>query len=265
MKKSIYFLLAIILASCQNTHKDYEANKALAQKWVETFETQNMALWDEVVSKEIKDTSPMYGMGEVGYEESRYIAQFYVDNYEDVKFNNPVWLPGIDSLSQKPDGSVRAYGTWTGKSKSTGRTFSLNSYHNFEFKDGMIVSTGEYFDATGMVNSVGPIIPERKVVVFTAKVSKENIKEFQALMDSDAGLTVTRNYDGCNHLEAFYNEENETYFIYEYWDSYEKYDAYLKWRFEVEEPSFVDKVLPLVTGGQDGTKVHTNNSNYNFY
>ena len=263
MKKSIYFLLAIILASCQNTHKDYEANKALAQKWVETFETQNMALWDEVVSKEIKDTSPMYGMGEVGYEESRYIAQFYVDNYEDVKFNNPVWLPGIDSLSQKPDGSVRAYGTWTGKSKSTGRTFSLNSYHNFEFKDGMIVSTGEYFDATGMVNAVGP--NERKVVVVTFDVKEGMYDNLQELFDTEDGLKTTRNYDGCQHLESFYNKESGKYVVIEYWESFEKYNTYKEWRFNEDPSGMVENVLALIDGGADGISFYTDNEGYKFY
>ena len=163
----------------------------------------------------------------------------------------------------KPDGSVRAYGVWTGKSKTTGRTFTLPSYHNFGFKDGKIISTGEYFDATGMVNAVGPA--QRNVVIFTAKVSKKNIDKFQELMDSKDGLTVTRNADGCTHLEAFYNEENETYFIYEYWDSYEQYETYLDWRFNIEEPSFVDKVIPLVKGGEAGMQANYNNKNYNFY
>tara|TARA_B100001175_G_scaffold281604_1_gene260101 strand:- start:14151 stop:14942 length:792 start_codon:yes stop_codon:yes gene_type:complete len=263
MKKGILLLLSIVVASCQTSHKDYEANKALAEKWVETFETENMDLWDQVVSKDVMDVSPIYGMGRVGYQSSRQIAEFYVNNYTDVKFNDPVWLPGIDTLSLKPDGSVRAYGTWTGKSKSTGRTFSMLSYHNFDFEGGKIISTGEYFDATGMVNSVGPI--ERNVVVFTAKVSKKNINKFQELMDSESGLIVTRNYDGCNHLEAFYNEESETYVICGYWDSYEKYDAYRDWRFNIEEPNFADKVMKLVDGGTNGVKVYLNNSNYNFY
>ena len=60
----------------------------------------------------------MYGMGQVNYETSLGIAEV-----TDVKFNKPVWLPGVDTLTMKPDGSVRAYGTWTGKSISTGRTF----------------------------------------------------------------------------------------------------------------------------------------------
>ena len=263
MKKIILLLLVISFTACNTSHPDYESNKKLAQKWVETFETQNMALWEEVVSEDLLDVAPMYGMGQVDYATSKQVAQFYVDNYTDVKFNNPVWLPGIDTLTMKPDGSVRAYGTWTGKSNSTGREFSITSYHNFDFKDGKIASTGEYFDATGMVNAVGPV--DRNVVIFTAKVSKKNIEKFQELMDSENGLTITRNADGCTHLEAFYNEENETYFIYEYWDSYEQYETYLNWRFNIEEPSFVAKVIPLVKGGEAGMAAHYNNKHYNFY
>ena len=211
MKKILLLLSLFIITSCSNEHPDYASNKKLAEKWVETFETQNMELWEEVVSEDVVDVSPMYGMGQIDYASSKQIAEFYVNNYSDVKFNNPAWLPGIDTLTMKPDGSVRAYGVWTGKSKSTGRIFTLPSYHNFGFKDGKIISTGEYFDATGMVNAVGPA--QRNVVVFTAKVSKRNIDKFQELMDSKDGLTITRNADGCTHLEAFYNEENETYFI----------------------------------------------------
>ena len=77
------------------------------------------------------------------------------------------------------------------------------SYHNFDFKDGKIVSIGKYFDATGMVNSVGP--NQRNVVVASTKVNKKNIDKFQKLIDSEGGLSVTRNYDGCSHLETFYN------------------------------------------------------------
>ena len=263
MKNTLLLFFLFILGSCSYEHPDYEANKKLAEKWVETFETQNMELWEEVVSEDVVDVAPMYGMGQIDYAASKQIAEFYVNSYTDVKFNNPVWLPGIDTLTMKPDGSVRAYGVWTGKSKTTGRTFTLPSYHNFGFKDGKIISTGEYFDATGMVNAVGPA--QRNVVIFTAKVSKKNIDKFQELMDSKDGLTVTRNADGCTHLEAFYNEENETYFIYEYWDSYEQYETYLDWRFNIEEPSFVDKVIPVVKGGEAGMQANYNNKNYKFY
>ena len=262
MKKIILLFVGILFIGCDSNPK-YESNLAVAKKWVQAFEDQNIELWKEAVSEDLQDIAPMYGMGMVDYETSLQVAEFYIQNYTDVKFNDPVWLPGIDTLTMKPDGSVRAYGRWSGKSLSTGREFSLMSYHNFDFEDGKISSTGEYFDATGMVNAVGPA--QRNVVVFTAKVSKRNIEKFQELMDSDAGLTVTRNWEGCTHLEAFYNEETETYFIYEYWDSYKQYEEYLDWRFNVEEPSFVKTVTPLVKGGENGMQAYYNNSTYNFY
>ena len=168
--------------SC-STNPNYQNNLKLAKKWVQAFETSNVELWKEVVSEELIDIAPMYGMGQVDYKTALQVAEFYVQNYTNVKFENQVWLPGIDTLTMKPDGSVRAYGTWTGTSKSTGRNFSLNSYHNFDFKDGKISSTGEYFDATGMINSVGPA--QRNVVVATAKVSKKNIDKFQFIDKSN--------------------------------------------------------------------------------
>jgi len=262
MKKFKLLLIGILFVSC-DSNPDYQSNLAVAKKWVQAFEDQNIELWKEAVSEDLQDIAPMYGMGMVDYETSLQVAEFYIQNYTDVKFNDPVWLPGIDTLTMKPDGSVRAYGRWSGKSISTGREFSLMSYHNFDFEDGKISSTGEYFDATGMVNAVGPA--QRNVVVFTAKVSKRNIEKVQELMDSDAGLTVTRNWEGCTHLEAFYNEETETYFIYEYWDSYEQYEEYLDWRFNVEEPSFVQTVIPFIKGGESGMQAYYNNSTYNFY
>ena len=72
----------------------------LAKKWVQAFETSNLE-WKEVVSQELVDAAPI-----VDYQTSLGIAEFYVQNYTNVKFENQVWLPGIDTLTMKPDGSV---------------------------------------------------------------------------------------------------------------------------------------------------------------
>ena len=143
LKKIILLFTGIFLVSCGG-NPNYEKNLPLAKKWIEAFETGNIALWKEVVSENLVDVAPMYGMGEVDYNTSLQVAEFYVQNYSNVKFKNQVWLPGIDTLTMKPDGSVRAYGNWTGKSKSTGRDFSMFSYHNFDFKDGKIVSRNNF-------------------------------------------------------------------------------------------------------------------------
>ena len=78
-------------------------------------------------------------------------TEFYVQNYTNVKFKNQVWLPGIDTLTMKPDGSVRAYGTWTGTSKSTGAVVG-NPVHAWFKWDGDKVSEVTYiFDSAEYV------------------------------------------------------------------------------------------------------------------
>ena len=51
-----------------------------------------MELWKEVVSEELVDVAPMYGMGQVDYKTSLQVAEFYVQNYTNVKFQNQVWF-----------------------------------------------------------------------------------------------------------------------------------------------------------------------------
>ena len=48
---------------------------------------------------------------------------------------------------------------------------------------------------------------------FSLKVSKNNLDKFLKLMDTEAGLSMTRNYDGV-HLEALYHAETETYIAF---------------------------------------------------
>ena len=76
MKKTLLLFFLFILGSCSYEHPEYEANKKLAEKWVETFETQNMELWEEVVSEDVVDVAPMYGMGQIDYAASKQIAEF---------------------------------------------------------------------------------------------------------------------------------------------------------------------------------------------
>ena len=61
-----------------------------------------------------------------------------MSNFSEVTFENTRWLPGVNEETLKPDGSVRVYGTWKGVSNSSGKSFSVDSYHYFEVKDGKI-------------------------------------------------------------------------------------------------------------------------------
>ena len=77
-----------------------------------------------------------------------------MEGFKNVSFEDPIWLPGVDSETLATDGSVRVYGTWKGVSVETGNSFSVDSYHYFDVQDGLIIKSGDYFDATGMVNAV---------------------------------------------------------------------------------------------------------------
>ena len=158
MKK--YLILVLIMSSfisC-NSNEDmllFESNKEIAKKYLASYESP--IDYDNFVSmtdEEIQHQSPMYGAGMVGYNQVLEQGNFYMSNFSDVSFNDARWLPGVDEETLKADGSVRVYGTWKGVSNASGKSFSIDSYHYFVIKEGKIVQSGDFMDATGMVMAV---------------------------------------------------------------------------------------------------------------
>ena len=96
----------------------------------------------------------IYGVGKIGYDKVLDDAEFYMTNFKDVTFENAIWLPGVDETTLMPDGSVRVYGTWKGVSIATGKSFSLDSYHYFNAKEGKVYESGDFFDASGKLMAV---------------------------------------------------------------------------------------------------------------
>lgn len=154
MKKLLIVFIALFTISCQNKAdlSLFNANKEIAQKYLKTYESPtDFETFKSLVSEDITHQSPQYGVGEVGYDGVIAQAQFYMNGFEDVSFNDGVWLPGVNNETLIPDGSVRVYGTWTGKSVDSGKEFSIDTYHWFEVENGKISKSGDYFDASGMV------------------------------------------------------------------------------------------------------------------
>jgi ketosteroid isomerase-like protein len=160
MKKTILLFLLLCCGIACEQQPDlsvYEANKALAEELMNSYVSPtDYDFYASHVADDIVHVSPMYGLGEVGKEAVLEQAKFYMNNFENVTFNDPVWLPGVNNETLQPDGGVRVYGTWKGTSKATGKSFSVIAYHYFEFKDGKISQSGDFFDATGMVMAVAP-------------------------------------------------------------------------------------------------------------
>ena len=85
------------------------------------------------------------------------------DAMEDVNYTAENWLPGVSPENGMSDGSVRSYGKWTGVHTATGKSWELVTYHTWDFKDGLIISGGDYFDASGFVASLQveePVVEE---------------------------------------------------------------------------------------------------------
>ena len=57
-----------------NTNPDYHSNLELAKKWVQVFENGDIELWEEIMSEDLRDQAPLYGMGEVDYATSKQVA-----------------------------------------------------------------------------------------------------------------------------------------------------------------------------------------------
>ena len=259
MKNFVLIFAALIFVSCGSV-SNYEKNLATAKKLFELHGEENLEEQLTLVSKDIKIYTPMYGStGPLGYDAYVAMLKGYQDTFEDVKYTAQVWLPGVDTVSLKPDGSVRTYGTWTGKNSITGKELNLSGYWYFNFdNNGKIVAQGDFFDYGGMMQAVGPKTP----VMVTLKVIPGKKQEMIDLLNSPAGLQTTRDYDGNLSLEAFYHDESDTYYIYGDWMSYDHYQRYLDWRMNDDESKMAQKVMELCVGGQEGLIPLFPNSDY---
>ena len=158
MKKYLIIALAMTtLISC-NSNADmslFKENKEIAKKYLASYESpSDYELFKTMTDENIEHQSPMYGVGIVGYEKVLEQGNFYMSNFSDVSFENSRWLPGVNEETLEADGSVRVYGTWKGVSNDSGKSFSVDGYHYFVIKEGKIIQSGDFFDATGMVMSV---------------------------------------------------------------------------------------------------------------
>ena len=155
LKKIILAITVILFVSCGG-NPNYETNLATAQKLFELHGEEKLDEQLALVSEDIKIYTPMYGSSEpMGYDVYASMLKGYHDNFEDIKYNAQAWLPGVDTLSLKPDGSVRTYGTWTGKNTASGKNFEVLFYHYMTFdENGMIINGGDFGDATGTVVAV---------------------------------------------------------------------------------------------------------------
>ena len=70
------------------------------------------------------------------------------NEFENFKFTNRQYYPGVDDTRFLPDGGVRSYGTWTFNHKATGTEFEQSYYSVQQFdEEGNTSFIWEFFDA----------------------------------------------------------------------------------------------------------------------
>jgi len=169
MKKLLLFpITALLLTSCSTTEKKeddtskktddmtalYEKNLAVVKSAIAAFEKKDIDGWASAVADSAVWSSPVYGDTVTTKAHWKETLAAYIGNWNDLKLTKTTFLPGVDSTTQQPDGSVRFYGVWVGTHKS-GQQTSSKFYGTYDLnKDNKIISGNEYFDVGGLLNAV---------------------------------------------------------------------------------------------------------------
>ena len=157
MKNFIVVLLTVFLASCavDSQHPDFEKHVELGKNFFKLHGEEKFDEMKDLLSDDLSWTSPAYGEGLIDKETQLGYIKMYQDNYENVTFTANYWLPGVDTLSLKNDGSVRVYGTWYWTHTETGTEGGNKWYGILTFnEEGKINSFTDWFDAGGVQDQI---------------------------------------------------------------------------------------------------------------
>ena len=145
-----------LVASCNtqvDTNPNYAPNLEVAKSFLAAHGAEDIAAQTEMLHDDLLWQPPMYGSEQYGKAEHVEALVMYQDAFDNILYTPDNWLPGVLAETGELDGSVRTYGTWTGTHVETGKSFSLHSYHTFDFADGKITAGGDYFDFGGFFAS----------------------------------------------------------------------------------------------------------------
>lgn len=168
MKQLLFlFMAAFLLFSCNTENKEtattnnqsdelYGQHLAIVKGMVTNFENKDLDAFFTNVADTATWNSPMYGDTVQTKAHWRESLQYWVDNWDNLHLENPLYLPGVDTTTLKPDGSVRYYGQWVGTHKATGTITRLHSFYEyFNFNaDHKIHANGSFFDVGGLMKAV---------------------------------------------------------------------------------------------------------------
>jgi len=134
---------------------DFKENSKVAKSIFEAFAKKDMNSWDSFNADSIKAHGHQYGNeAVVGKAELRKRLEGFHKLFNNIKPNDILLLPGIDTVTFKPNGNVRAYVRWTDDGALNGAKIEHKYYCVMQFnKDHKLIDVDEYFDVTGLVNA----------------------------------------------------------------------------------------------------------------
>ena len=153
--------LALFAVACQpkpDTTADdlFKKNSETALSYLKAWESENVdysIFADDYVSRETGFGSEVdsIGLAEAKEWNSKMLAQ-----YDFKMMGDPVFLPGVNPDTKKPDGSVRYYGDWEiilpATDSTEARSAVLKAYHSFDFNaEGKLAYEQMYGDFTGVM------------------------------------------------------------------------------------------------------------------
>lgn len=167
MYKNIFLaLISITIFSCNSNQKgansttdegmaDYNINSKLVLDGFEAFTKDDSITFNINFSDTVKVHGASYGQEAV--VDKKTLLQRLQGMHKimsNIKANDIKLLPGVDEVTFKPDGGVRAYVRWTDDAIANGVKIEHKFYGVYQFnKDHKVVDVDEYMDITGVIKA----------------------------------------------------------------------------------------------------------------
>jgi hypothetical protein len=168
MKRLFYAaIITLLVAGCNHTGQNetttsnkgddmkaaYEANLAAYKAQIADFEKEDLNAWASTIADNAVWHSPVYG--DTITTKAHWVESIknIMDNNSNLHLMYGQFLPGVDSTTQQPDGSVRYYGIWHATAAS-GKDLKIKVYGTYDFnKDHKVISGNEFYDVGGVMDA----------------------------------------------------------------------------------------------------------------
>ena len=140
--------------SDEATMATFKENAKVTTAVFEAFANKDLKTWASHVSDTLKAHGAGYGLeATVGKEELMQRLAGLHSIVNNIKANDIQLYPGLDSVTFKPNGDVRAYVRWTDDGIN-GAKIDHKYYGVFKFnKEHKITETDEFFDISGVIKA----------------------------------------------------------------------------------------------------------------